>query len=193
MQTKSCTQSLLKWFVFALLFANSAINSHSVQTVQAAGEVSVSIHYLPAAGDIRDWDLWVWTNSQDGEAFSFNDTDEYGKLAQFRLPEGTNTLNYVVRMPDWSAKDCIKDRTLTVVAGKAEVWLKGGSCEVSTTDPLADTQIAKSDINDTIKEPVVLPDAGMGGASNHDFMTVFIVISTMLLFAIINRKRHHHK
>ena len=144
----------------------------SLLAVSANQEVEVSIHYKPLAGDLNDWDLWVWTDG-DGQAYAFNDEDEYGKVANFTLPSNTKKVNYIVRLPDWSKRDCQQERTIEVINQRAQVWLTGGSCAVSTSGP---------PVLDT------LPDAGDGSRELNLPGAIAVVITCIWVVASIWRK-----
>jgi pullulanase len=180
MMRKGCRKTLYSILTILCLLV---ILISGFEEVHAENAVDIRIHYLPAPGDQRDWDLWVWTNEADGEAYSFNKEDDYGKLAQFQLPPGTKSLQYLVRLPDWSERDCSVNRTLQISNEKAEVWLKGGTCEVSLTDPL------QADTLELGKHPQILPDAGLGGISMERTMVPLGVLLVMLIAIIIFRKR----
>ncbi len=188
MELKGCSKVLFRCLTVLLLLV---ITANLQQPVQAASAVDVTIHYVPAPGDERDWDLWVWTNNQDGEAYSFQHDDQGGKVASFQLPAPTKSLNYVVRLPDWSARDCVSERKLEVVDGKAQAWLKGGTCDVSLVNPNQSDEAAMQDQRDEEKLALnELPDAGYGGASFDITPTLicFLIGLTIIAYALRKRK-----
>ncbi len=156
------THAVVLLFLFLLTFSMVAL---------AADETQVRIHYKPSDGDQTAWNLWIWTDDSEGKAFEFNGTDDYGKLASFRLPAGVKQVNYIVRTEDWT-KDCEEDRTVEVVDGLAEVWLMGGTCDTAPS-PLAGTAWLAT-------MPSAMPDTGLGGSSINGTLPAVAVLAILL-------------
>ena len=99
--------------------------------VGAAGETVVNIHYLRDDGDYASWDVWAWADGLDSAGYSFTDSgDPNGAVATVTITESTPSLGFIVRKPDWSAKDPDGDRKVdlsSVVSGTVEVYCKAGS------------------------------------------------------------------
>lgn len=97
----------------------------------AAGETIVNIHYLRDDGAYGDWDVWAWAEGLSGSAYSFVDNgDPDGAVASITIAEDTPSLGFIVRKPDWSAKDPDGDRSVdlsAVVSGTVDVYCKAGS------------------------------------------------------------------
>ncbi len=99
--------------------------------VNAAEETKVNIHYLREDGDYSAWDVWAWADGLDGAGYAFTDNgDADGAVATVTITEATPSLGFIVRKPDWSAKDPDGDRKVdlsSVVSGTVEVYCKAGS------------------------------------------------------------------
>lgn len=99
--------------------------------VSAAGETIVNIHYLRDDGAYGDWDVWAWADGLEGASYKFTDSgDANGAVATVTITESTPTLGFIVRKPDWSAKDPDGDRKVdlsSVVSGTVDVYCKAGS------------------------------------------------------------------
>ena len=110
------------------------------QSVKAATNVTLTIHYHRTAGDYTGWNLWVWPDTMDGKAYTFNDgTDAFGKTAVITIDSTKTTFGFLVRLNEWEQKDIGTDRFIDVTDGKAEIWLKQGDTTVYTTKPSLDT------------------------------------------------------
>lgn len=92
------------------------------------------VHYQRDDGAYADWNLWVWADDGEGEAYDFTETDDYGVVAIINLPEGTSQAGFIVRTNDWD-KDISEDRFIEINDGFAEVWLRTGEAEVLTEAP----------------------------------------------------------
>ncbi len=99
--------------------------------VGAAGETIVNIHYLRDDGAYDDWDVWAWADGLDGAGYSFTDGgDANGAVATVTLTESTPRMGFIVRKPDWSAKDPDGDRYVdlsSVISGTVDVYCVSGS------------------------------------------------------------------
>ena len=77
--------------------------------VGAAGDTIVNIHYLRDDGDYGSWDVWAWADGLDGAGYKFSDTaDANGAVTVVTITESTPKLGFIIRKPDWSAKDPVQ-------------------------------------------------------------------------------------
>ena len=99
--------------------------------VNAAEETTVNIHYLRDDGNYGDWDVWAWADGLDGNGYAFTDNgDAEGAVATITITQSTPSLGFIVRRPDWSAKDPDGDRKVdlsSVVSGTVDVYCVAGS------------------------------------------------------------------
>ncbi len=120
--------------VLTMIMAISCFVLPSV--VNAAGETIVNIHYLRDDSAYGDWDVWAWADGLDGAGYAFTDNgDANGAVATITITESTPKMGFIIRKPDWSAKDPEPDRYLdlsSVVSGTVDVYCKSGAEEFTT-------------------------------------------------------------
>ena len=103
---------------------------------KADHENSLIVHYHRDDGDYETWNLWLWGEGKDGNAYAFNYGDKYGGVAVYPLTTFIDAvkggkIGVIVRTNDW-AKDYDADRFIALddfVAddnGNFEVWLYTG-------------------------------------------------------------------
>ncbi len=142
MNFKKLTKRILASFMAVMLTVGCFIVTTMV--VGAAGGITVNIHYLRWDGAYNDWDVWAWTDSgaPDGEkttegAYVFDKTnpDENGVVCRLTLSEPVPRLGFIVRKPNWSAKDYDEDLFVDlsdVFSGTVEVYYKSGNPNFET-------------------------------------------------------------
>ncbi|MGB4657730.1 MAG: type I pullulanase [Mobilitalea sp.] len=97
---------------------------YPIQSVQAAEQLQVNIHYHRYAEDFEGWNVWSWAGSGEGAAFEFGGEDDFGKIATYTLEivEGTDTVGFIVRHSTesnaWDAKDTASDRFFDITKAK---------------------------------------------------------------------------
>ena len=116
--------------LLTLIMAVSCFVLPSIST-NAAEPTVVKIHYLRDDGGYDAWDVWAWADGLDGAGYAFADNgDADGAVATITITEATPKMGFIVRKPDWSAKDPDGDRYVdlgSVVSGTVEVYCKAGS------------------------------------------------------------------
>ncbi len=133
-----------KQFIFlaaAIILAASNFLSPFMQTIASAKKTTqgldqttaVTIHYQPAEGNAKDWNLWVWPKDGEGQAFEFTGEDEFGLTAEIVLPGIHDEVGFIVRTDSWE-KDG-GDRFINVQSGNDEVWVKAGDEHTYTSPP----------------------------------------------------------
>ncbi|UQX54652.1 hypothetical protein M5V91_01995 [Cytobacillus pseudoceanisediminis] len=101
-----------KQFIFlaaAIILAASNFLSPFMQTIASAKKTTqgldqttaVTIHYQPAEGNAKDWNLWVWPKDGEGQAFEFTGEDEFGLTAEIVLPGIHDEVGFIVRTDSW--------------------------------------------------------------------------------------------
>ncbi|NYV28232.1 type I pullulanase [Streptobacillus felis] len=104
-----------------------------VQIVVFAASTKVIIHYQPSEN--LEWDLWVWPDKGNGNAYAFDKEDEYGKYAEITLDGEHKKVGYIVRLSDWSKKDVGEDRFIDIEDGEAEIWVKSQDATTYYSNP----------------------------------------------------------
>ncbi len=130
MNTKRISKSVIA-VVLTLVMALSCFVMPGI--VNAAETTTVNIHYLRDDGAYGDWDVWAWADGLDGAGYAFTDNgDANGAVATITITESTPKMGFIIRKPDWSAKDPEPDRYLdlsSVVSGTVDVYCKSGEEE----------------------------------------------------------------
>ena len=128
MNTKRISKSVIA-VVLTMIMALSCFVVPGI--VNAAETTTVNIHYLRDDGAYDSWDVWAWADGLDGAGYAFTDSgDADGAVATITITEATPSLGFIVRKPDWSAKDPDGDRKVdlsSVVSGTVEVYCVAGS------------------------------------------------------------------
>ncbi len=129
MSAKKLTKRIIASVVSAMLVLSCFVLPSVF--VRAAEETTVNIHYFREDGNYGAWDVWAWAEGLDGAAYAFTDNgDSNGAVASVTLTQSTSSLGFIVRKPDWSAKDPDGDRKVdlsSVVSGTVEVYCVAGS------------------------------------------------------------------
>lgn len=84
-----------------------------------------------------DWALHVWPyrpSSLGGTDYEFDSRDDFGQVANIRIPGLHTELGFLVKDADWN-KEYEQDRFITVIGGEAEIWLKAGDETVYYENP----------------------------------------------------------
>ena len=130
MNAKRVTKRVIA-VVLTMMLALTCFVLPTAINANAAGETIVNIHYLREDGNYGDWDVWAWAEGLDGAGYAFTDNgDADGAVATITITEATPSLGFIIRKPDWSAKDPDGDRSVdlsSVVSGTVEVYCKAGS------------------------------------------------------------------
>nr|WP_041076287.1 type I pullulanase [Thermotoga caldifontis] len=101
-------------------------------------ETTIVVHYHRYDGNYEGWNLWIWPVepiSQEGSAYRFDDSDDFGVKATIVLPMDLTKVGIIVRLREWEMKDVAKDRFIEIENGYAEVWLMQGVEEIFRTKP----------------------------------------------------------
>lgn len=101
----------------------------------ATPEKTVIVHYQRTDDTYKGWNLWVWPDGGEGDAYDFTHEDSFGRVAVMQIPADTDTFGFIVRLNDWEQKDVAQDRTITLTNGKAEIWVKQGQEAFATEVP----------------------------------------------------------
>ena len=129
MNAKTLTKRIIASAV-SLMMVLSCFILPSVM-VSAAEITTVNIHYLRDDGNYGDWDVWAWADGLEGAGYAFTDNgDADGAVATITITQATPSLGFIVRKPDWSAKDPDGDRKVdlsAVVSGTVDVYCVAGS------------------------------------------------------------------
>lgn len=100
--------------------------------------LTLEIHYIRQDGDYEGWNLWLWQEGEEGQAYSFQ-TDKIGACSQIVLHYGKEDarIGILVRKGDWEEKDMEEDRFLDlsqVKDGHLTLWLWQGEESIAYGD-----------------------------------------------------------
>ena len=88
--------------------------------------VVIKLHYNRPDGDYTDWSVWFWNKGAEGVDIPF--ADENGeKVATFQVGAGVTEVGFIVKLPNWAAKDVDKDQFIDVaayVSGTVHVYVE---------------------------------------------------------------------
>jgi pullulanase len=119
---------------------------------RAATATSLSIHYKRYDALYSEWDLWLWAPGEDGSDYAFNDTDDYGAVAEISLTgalSGLSELGIIVKKGSISSgvKDIVDDRFIGLTkpdqTGHVDVYVLEGVSFMSYV--LEDTPLCDRD------------------------------------------------
>ena len=90
--------------------------------------VVIKLHYNRPDGDYTDWSVWFWNKGAEGVDIPF--ADENGeKVATFQVGAGVTEVGFIVKLPNWAAKDVNEDQFIDVaayVSGTVHVYVQSG-------------------------------------------------------------------
>lgn len=109
------------WIIaFCLVFAGQS-------SVLADVPTTVTFHYQPRPGDLREWHIWVWEPGQSGIEYQFDSSDGYGPKVTITYDHAVNQLGFIIMLDTVSwIKDVPGDRFVDLADSSTEVWLLGG-------------------------------------------------------------------
>ena len=97
---------------------------------EAAGNdgVTLCLHYDRPDDNYDGWSVWFWVEGSDAADVPLQ--EENGEMvARFSVPEGASSVGFIVKQPNWAAKDVDKDQFVDVAAclsGTVHVSVKSG-------------------------------------------------------------------
>ncbi len=90
--------------------------------------VVIKLHYNRPDGNYADWSVWFWNVGAEGMDVPF--AEENGEqVATFQVSPGVTSVGYIVKLPNWAAKDVNKDQFIDVaayVSGTIHVYVESG-------------------------------------------------------------------
>jgi pullulanase len=93
-------------------------------------QVKLTIHYYRYDGQYDGWNLWIWPDGKDGQAYAFTGQDAFGKIAKMTVANMKDVykIGFIMRYSesgnDWADRE-FGDRFITKINddGTAEIWL----------------------------------------------------------------------
>ena len=118
--------SVLLCLILAIgLMVSPAMAANSDGT---GNEVVIKLHYNPPDGVYDDWSVWFWNYGFEGVDIPF--AEENGEqVATFVVGGDKTSVGFIVKLPNWAAKDVNKDQFIDVAAylsGTVHVYVEAG-------------------------------------------------------------------
>ena len=116
--------------VLALILAVILLLGVFLTPALAAEEdgVVIKLHYNRPDGDYTDWSVWFWNFGAEGVDTPF--AQENGEMvATFPVAPGVTSVGFIVKLPNWAAKDVEEDQFIDVAAytsGTVHVYVESG-------------------------------------------------------------------
>ena len=115
--------------MIALILAVLILLSLVAVPVMAAEEkLVIKLHYHREDGVYDDWCVWFWADGKEGADYFF--ADENGeKVATYEVTPGDTRIGFIVKLPDWAAKDVNEDQFIDVTevtSGTVHIYVESG-------------------------------------------------------------------
>ena len=115
--------------LLALILALGMVVSPALAAAPDSSEqVVIKLHYNRPDGVYDDWSVWFWNEGQEGKDIAF--ADENGEqVATWTVAAGVTSVGFIVKLPNWAAKDVNKDQFIDVAAytsGTVHVYVESG-------------------------------------------------------------------
>ena len=112
--------------LLAVLLALGCFAS-AVFAAEAEG-VTIKLHYNRPDGVYDDWSVWFWVDGLESVDAPFAEED--GEMvASYAVPEGASSVGFIVKLPNWAAKDVDMDQFIDVasyLSGTVHVYVESG-------------------------------------------------------------------
>ena len=122
-------KQVLKRTIAIALALILALGNFAMPILAAEEEgVVIKLHYNRPDGNYTDWSVWFWNFGQEGTDIPFAD-EEGEKVATFPVASGVTQVGFIVKLPNWAAKDVAEDQFIDVAAytsGTIHVYVESG-------------------------------------------------------------------
>jgi pullulanase len=151
---------MIKLLLLVLLWLTPLVSPTPIAEANAVPVGEVHIHYYRYQADYSPWDLWVWKNqptAEGGAGYAFANDDSPaplnfgGVLSKIKLEgtlAGATRIGFIVRKPDWSAKDVDVDRFIDIPTS-----IDGGILHIYLVENDARIGYGINDMNGPDKNP----------------------------------------
>ncbi|MCI5874250.1 MAG: type I pullulanase [Roseburia sp.] len=166
---------LLGIVMFAMTIAGSFAD---VTTVKAAEDLTLKLHYHRADGNYDGWDVWLWEEGGDGNAYAFEEED--GEMVATKvIAPGVSSVGFIVRTADWT-KDINEDQFIDIsemVSGTVHIYVESGKKGYTKEygeDAVTGTKLLKA----RYEEETQMITVQMTGKIDGDFKKAFSILGT---------------
>ena len=114
--------------ILAMLLTLTLMLGAFAAPVSAAEEegVVIKLHYNRPDGNYADWSVWFWNLGEEGVDIPFEKVKDE-MVATYKVKPGVTSVGYIVKLPNWAAKDVEKDQFIDVaayVSGTVHVYVE---------------------------------------------------------------------
>lgn len=113
----------------ALLLALCLISGLACPALAAEDTgVTIKLHYHRPDGVYDDWSVWFWNMGAEGTDIPFALENEE-MVATFPVAPGVTQVGFIVKLPNWAAKDVNEDQFIDVAAyieGTVHIYVEAG-------------------------------------------------------------------
>ena len=116
--------------IVALLLAAILVLGCVIMPILAAETdgVTIKLHYNRPDGNYADWSVWFWVEGADSADVPL--AQENGEMvATYSVLEGAASVGFIVKLPNWAAKDVDMDQFIDVapyLSGTIHVYVESG-------------------------------------------------------------------
>lgn len=162
--------------LLALILALGMVVTPALAAAPDSSEqVVIKLHYNRPDGVYDDWSVWFWNLGQEGKDIAF--ADENGEqVATFVVAPGVTSVGFIVKLPNWAAKDVNKDQFIDVAAylsGTVHIYVESGVEGYSTVlgdDVVSGTKVKSASFKEELGIQVILT------SEISDFSSAFTVV-----------------
>ncbi len=113
-------------WVVALLLIVGCVPFGAAATDSA--NVNIQLHYHRTDNHYEGWSVWFWVDGKDAADVPLTARDG-DMVAVYSVPDGASSVGFIVKQPNWAAKDVDKDQFIDVSAclsGTVHVSVESG-------------------------------------------------------------------
>ena len=121
-------KSVLSRTIAFALAAILLLGCIAVPVFAAEDGVVIKLHYNRPDGNYADWSVWFWVEGVDGADVPL-ETVNGEMVATYPVAPGATNVGFIVKLPNWAAKDVDKDQFIDVapyLSGTVHVYVEAG-------------------------------------------------------------------
>ncbi len=121
-------RKLMTRIVAVLLLAAMLLGILPLAVFAEEAGVTIKLHYHRPDETYDNWSVWFWNAGKEGQDIPF--AEENGEMvATFPVDPGVTSVGFIVKLPNWAAKDVNEDQFIDVAAytsGTVHVYVESG-------------------------------------------------------------------
>ena len=94
----------------------------------AENSLTIKLHYNRPDGNYADWSVWFWVDGVSSADVPLAE-EEGTMVATYQVPAGATSVGFIVKQPNWAAKDVDMDQFIdvsTYLVGTVQVYVESG-------------------------------------------------------------------